>query len=84
VAQFRERMLGSPRTDKLRLIYRRARERGEIDLEQIPAAVLTAPVDLVRHDLLMEADVVSERRITSIVDDLVLPLVLPTGTKETS
>jgi hypothetical protein len=46
--------------------------------------VLTAPVDLVRHDLLMEADVVSERRITSIVDDLVLPLVLPTGTKETS
>ena len=34
-------------------IYRRAHERGEIDLDRIPAAVLTMPFDLMRHDLLM-------------------------------
>lgn len=84
VAEFRERMLGSPRTDKLGLIYQRAHERGEIDLQQVPAAVLTAPVELIRHDLLMEAAVVSQQRITSIVDDVVLPLVLPTVKKEQS
>jgi hypothetical protein len=81
VAQFRERMLGMQRTDKLQVVYQRAHERGEIDLERIPAAVLTAPIDLVRHDLLMEAHLVPEQRITSIVDDIVLPLVLPTGKK---
>ena len=56
-------------------IYRRAQERGEIDLDRIPPAVLAMPFDLMRHDLLMTLRPVTPERIRSIVDDLFLPLV---------
>ena len=56
-------------------IYRRAHERGDIDLDHIPSAVLSMPFDLMRHDLLMTLRPVPPERITSIVDDLFLPLV---------
>jgi AcrR family transcriptional regulator len=56
-------------------VYRRAHERGEIDLDNVPAAVLLMPFDLMRHDLLMTLRPVPPERITSIVDDLFLPLV---------
>jgi AcrR family transcriptional regulator len=55
-------------------IYRRAHERGEIDLDRIPPAVLTMPFDLMRHDLLMTLTAIPRGRIVSIVDDLFLPL----------
>jgi AcrR family transcriptional regulator len=55
-------------------IYRRAGERGEIDLDRVPEAVLTMPFDLMRHDLLMTLTAVPPERIVSIVDDLFLPL----------
>jgi hypothetical protein len=56
-------------------IYRRAQERGEIDVGSIPEAVLTMPFDLMRHDLLMTLKPIPPERIRSIVDDLFLPLV---------
>lgn len=56
-------------------VYQRARDRGEIGLERIPAAVLAMPFDLVRHDLLMDLRPVEPARIESIVDELFLPLV---------
>jgi Tetracyclin repressor-like, C-terminal domain len=56
-------------------IFRRAHERGEIDLDKIPPAVLALPFDLMRHDLLMTLKPVPPERITAIVDDLFLPLV---------
>jgi AcrR family transcriptional regulator len=59
-------------------IYRRAAERGEIDLDRIPPAVLTMPFDLIRHDLLMTLRPLTPERINSIVDDLFLPLVAAT------
>jgi hypothetical protein len=52
-----------------------ARERGEIDLDRVPAAVLSMPFDLMRHDLLMTLKPVPHERIVSIIDDLFLPLV---------
>jgi AcrR family transcriptional regulator len=55
-------------------IYRRAHERGEIDLDRTPAAVLSMPFDLMRHDLLMTLRPVPPERINSIVDDLFMPL----------
>jgi AcrR family transcriptional regulator len=55
-------------------IYRRAGERGEIDLDRIPEAVLSMPFDLMRHELLMTLTAVPDERIVSIVDDLFLPL----------
>ena len=56
-------------------IFRRAHERGEIDLDRVPRRVLSMPFDLMRHDLLMTLKPVPAERITSIVDDLFLPLV---------
>jgi AcrR family transcriptional regulator len=56
-------------------IFRRARERGEIDPDKIPAAVLSMPFDLLRHDLLMTLKPLPADRITAIVDDLFMPLV---------
>jgi AcrR family transcriptional regulator len=56
-------------------LYRRAAERGEIDLNTIPAAVLTMPFDLIRGDMLMTLKPLPPERITSIVDDLFMPLV---------
>ena len=56
-------------------VFRRAHERGEIDLDTIPRAVLTMPFDLMRHDLLMTLKPVPQDRIAVIVDDLFMPLV---------
>jgi AcrR family transcriptional regulator len=56
-------------------VFRRAHERGEIDLDTIPAAALSLPFDLIRHDLLMTLKSVPAERITAIVDELFMPLV---------
>jgi AcrR family transcriptional regulator len=80
-AQIRDRILGDQRLPRVRSIYQRAHDRGEIDLERIPAAVLALPFDLVRHDLLMDLKPVPAARIRSILDELFLPL-LRTGPGE--
>jgi AcrR family transcriptional regulator len=56
-------------------IYARAHQRGEIDLDRIPPAVLTMPIDLMRHDMLMTYQPIPPERILAIVDDLFMPLV---------
>jgi AcrR family transcriptional regulator len=56
-------------------IYQRAHERGEIDLEKIPPAVLAMPFDLIRLDLLMTLKPAPPERVRAIIDDLFLPLV---------
>jgi AcrR family transcriptional regulator len=56
-------------------IFRRAHKRGEIDPDTIPAAVLTMPFDLIRHDLLMTLQPLPADRITAIIDHLFMPLV---------
>jgi AcrR family transcriptional regulator len=56
-------------------IFRRADERGELDLDTVPSAVLTMPFDLMRHDMLMTLKPVPADRVTAIIDDLFLPLI---------
>jgi AcrR family transcriptional regulator len=56
-------------------VLRRAHERGEIDLDSTPRAILTMPFDLMRHDLLMTLKPLSQERVLEIVDDLFMPLV---------
>jgi hypothetical protein len=73
--QVRDRIIGDQRLARIRTIYQRAHDRGEIDLNLIPSAVLAMPFDLVRHDLLMDLKPVKRSRIESIVDELFLPLV---------
>jgi AcrR family transcriptional regulator len=72
-AEVRARLLGD-RPMWSDQIFRRAHERGEIDLDKTPAAVLALPFDLMRHDLLMTLKPVPPERIEAIVDDLFLPL----------
>ena len=73
-ADVRARLL-SERPNRSTDIFQRAAERGEIDLDRTPPAVLALPFDLMRHDLLMTLKPVSAERLTEIVDDLFLPLV---------
>lgn len=75
-SQVRETMMGAQHLPRIRIIYQRANDRGEIDLERIPPAVLAMPFDLVRHDMLMDLGPVKSARIQSIVNELFLPLVL--------
>jgi AcrR family transcriptional regulator len=73
-AEVRERLISGQAplsTD----VYRRAHERGEIDLDRIPRVVLRMPFDLMRHDMLMTYKPIPDERILEIVDDLFLPLV---------
>jgi AcrR family transcriptional regulator len=74
-AQVRDKIMGVDAPPPVRHIYQRAHDRGEIDLERTPSAVLDMPFDLVRHDLLMGFKPLEPARIRSIVDDLFLPLV---------
>jgi AcrR family transcriptional regulator len=72
--QARERFLGDQPLRSDQVIYQRAHDRGEIDLNRIPAAVLAMPFDLARHDLLMDLRPLPTARIQSIVDELFMPL----------
>jgi AcrR family transcriptional regulator len=73
-AQVRERIMDD-RPFWSAEIYRRAAQRGEIDLDRIPPAVLSMPFDLMRHDLLMTLRPMTPERIREIIDELFLPLV---------
>jgi AcrR family transcriptional regulator len=73
-AQVRDKLLGDRPLWSDR-IFQRAHDRGEIDLDRIPPAVLAMPFDLLRHDLLMTLKPLRPERIRSIIDELFLPLV---------
>jgi AcrR family transcriptional regulator len=73
--EVRDQIMGDQRLVRVRAIYQRAHDRGEIDLERIAPGVLAMPFDLVRHDLLMDLKPLKPKRIRSIVDELFLPLV---------
>jgi AcrR family transcriptional regulator len=74
-AQIREQVMGEQLPPQARTIYRQAAARGELDLERVPSAVLAAPFDLVRHDLIMDLKPLHPERIRSIVDEIFLPLL---------
>jgi AcrR family transcriptional regulator len=74
-AQAREKVMEAQQLPRIRPIYQRAHDRGELNLEGIPPAVLAMPFDLVRHDMLMDLKPPKPARIQSIVDELFLPLV---------
>ena len=73
-AQVREKLI-SDRPLWSSEIFRRAHERGEIDLDQTPRAILAMPFDLMRHDLLMTLQPLPEERVLEIVDELFIPLI---------
>ncbi len=65
-------------------MFRRAHDRGVINLARIPQDVLDLPFQLVRHDILMTVRPVPPERILSIVDDIFWPLVTMPNTSPTA
>jgi hypothetical protein len=66
-------MIGD-RTGRSEAMFRRAHDRGELDLARIPQDVLDLPLQLVRHDIMLTRHPVTPERIRSIVDNIFLPL----------
>ena len=62
-------------SDVMMTILERATERGEVQLDTIPTRVVTLPVDLLRHELLMTRAPASQEAALQIVDGIFLPLV---------
>jgi AcrR family transcriptional regulator len=61
--------------DVMMTILEHAAERGELQLDTIPARVATLPVDLMRHELLVTRAAASKEAVLQIVDGIFLPLV---------
>jgi AcrR family transcriptional regulator len=62
-------------TGVMATIVKRAAERGEIPTADVPDAVLTAPTNLMRHEIFFSNAPVPSSTISSLVDDVFLPLV---------
>jgi AcrR family transcriptional regulator len=62
-------------TGVMATVVKRAAERGEIPTADVPVQVLTAPTNLMRHEIFFVRDAVPASTITSLVDDVFLPLV---------
>ena len=56
-------------------ILKNAEMRGEVNLEKISPRILSLPADLLRYQLLMTHEPISDKIISEIVDDIFLPLV---------
>jgi AcrR family transcriptional regulator len=69
----RRSVFGS-RTALVQAIADQAAARGEIPTAALPAHVLTAPLDLARHELLMSRRPLDQATIDALVDDIALPL----------
>ena len=70
----RIRQLIGDRQSSMEVIVARAMARGELGPRTPPARVISLPVDLLRHELLMTLEPVAPEVITAIVDEVFLPL----------
>jgi AcrR family transcriptional regulator len=73
-AELREQLLGE-RTSAMEVVVRRALERGEITVAQLPPRIMALPFDLFRHEALMTLKAVPVESIVEIVDNIFLPLI---------
>ncbi|MBO0998920.1 TetR/AcrR family transcriptional regulator [Bacillus sp. SD075] len=69
-----------PRTDDMltiamRTILKNAEIRGEVNQKRITERVISLPSDLLRYELLTTHEMLSDKAITEIIDDIFLPLV---------
>ena len=76
-ADLRQRAFGDQPRGAMDEILDRAVARGEIAPVRLTPRVRTVAFDLIRHDLLMTMEPVSDATIIAIVDEIFLPLVSP-------
>lgn len=75
-SDLREILRGSARRESgLRIMIRRAVERGELPGEPVSDRVVDLPFDLFRHEMLMTMKPAADEAIDQIVDDVWLPLL---------
>jgi len=72
-AELRREVVGDGESS-MDVIVARAIARGELGPKTPPALVVSLPVDLLRHELLMTLEPAAPETITQIVDDVFLPL----------
>lgn len=60
----------------MRVFVDRAVQRGELRARPFSERLLTLPLDLLRHEVLITQGVVSNRVLTEIVDELFLPALM--------
>jgi AcrR family transcriptional regulator len=65
-------------TEVMMAVLQRAAARGEARRDVSPR-VARVPLDLIRHELILNPHPPSQQTIEEIVDEVFLPLVLPTG-----
>lgn len=56
-------------------ILKRAEERGEIATSALSERVITLPLDLIRHEVMVTGKSASRAAIVQIIDDIYLPLL---------
>jgi AcrR family transcriptional regulator len=73
-ARIREQAIAG-RGSMMTAIIERAVKRGEIDPRRLTPHIVSLPVDLVRHDLIMNQAPVPDETLIEIVDRIFLPVV---------
>lgn len=75
IGSIREEMRKRIGLDHARSILERGVARGEIDPKKLTPRIVSLPVDLMRHEIIMTSKPISEQAIAEILDDIFLPLV---------
>jgi len=73
-AALRERALAGEPT-AMQIVLDRAVARGEVDPDRLSPRIASLPLDLVRHDLIMDRSPARDPALIEIVDCIFLPLV---------
>ena len=59
----------------IKTVLKNGELRGELDLENFSPRVLSLPLDLLRYEILITHEPISDETISEIIDDIFMPLV---------
>jgi AcrR family transcriptional regulator len=73
------RILQSQGNDRMisamRMILEHAEKRGEIHVEKINPRIISLPMDLIRYEIIIRHEPISDATLNEIIDDIFLPLI---------